>query len=244
MIIASAQIKVLDGDIDRNLQEHYRMIELASEHKVELIVFPEMSITAYVRDRADELAFEANDSRLDELQKLAREKKMIVVAGAPIRMNGNLYIGSFVLSPDRPMAIYTKQFLHPGEDVYFSSSFDYDPQIQLNGEQISLAICADIDHPEHAEKAASGGSSFYMPSIFFSENGIAEAHRLLSRYARENSMQVLMSNFCGECWNTRSGGGSAFWNSKGQLIGSLNHTDPGLLIVEKNDSDWFVNLLD
>ena len=243
MIIASAQTKAFDGDIERNLQEHYRLIDRASEHKVDLIIFPEMSITAYVRDRAEELAFVENDRRLNELQNLAKKKKMIIVAGAPIRVNSDLFIGSFVISPNQPIAIYTKQFLHPGEEVYFNSSFEYDPGLQLNGEQFSLAICADIDHPEHPEKAASSGSSFYLPGIFFSENGIAEAHRMLSRYARENSMNVLMANFCGECWGIMSGGESAFWNSKGQMVGSLNRTDEGLLIVEDNNGDWIAKVV-
>jgi predicted amidohydrolase len=47
MILASAQTKPNQGDIQSNLIDHYNLIELASKNNVELIVFPEMSITGY-----------------------------------------------------------------------------------------------------------------------------------------------------------------------------------------------------
>lgn len=43
MKIASAQIKCTVGEIQQNLDEHYRAVEDAIEEGVELIVFPEYS---------------------------------------------------------------------------------------------------------------------------------------------------------------------------------------------------------
>jgi predicted amidohydrolase len=238
MILASAQTNPDQKDIFSNLKDHYQLIKIAADNGVQLIVFPEMSITGYIREGANECSFSASDIRLEILQKLAVDNKMIIVAGAPLKIGPRLFIGSLILSPDGSTSFYTKQYLHPGEEVYFQSSMIYDPVVEIENEKISLAICADIDNPLHTECAFQKHSSFYMPSIFFSKNGIPEAHTILSEYSKKYSLNILMSNFCGRSWNTVAGGRSAFWNSEGVLISSLDDTNPGLLIVEKVGDFW------
>src|SRR5512145_2844357 len=115
MILASAQTRPKRGNIPENLEDHYRLIEIASDKGAELIVFPEMSITGYEREMADFLAFSGNDNRLDKLTRLAVDNKIIVIAGAPVIINSDLFIGEFIMLPDSSIKIYTKQFLHPGE---------------------------------------------------------------------------------------------------------------------------------
>jgi predicted amidohydrolase len=238
MILASAQTKPKRGDIESNLIDHYNLIELASEHQVDLIVFPEMSMTGYERDKALGLAFAENDSRLEVLRQLSVDKQMIIVSGAPILIGNYLYIGAFILKPDASISIYTKQFLHSGEEKFFKSTFEYNPRIELNKELISLSICADIDHPSHAERANRNGATIYIASLFFTPSGIPNAYKTLSDYASRHKMNILMSNFCGQSWGLDSGGQSGFWDSNGKLIVNLNDTDSGLLIVENVNNSW------
>jgi predicted amidohydrolase len=131
MILASAQTKPKRGDIEYNLKDHYRLIEKASDQGTDLIVFPEMSITGYEREDAYKFTFSENDSRLDNLRKMAHDKKIIIVAGAPIIIDLDLFIGSFILYPNGSISIYTKQFLHLGEEEFFKSSFEYNPIIEF-----------------------------------------------------------------------------------------------------------------
>lgn len=238
MILASAQIKPKQGDIVSNLIDHYRMIDLASKNHADLIVFPEMSITGYEREKAKNLAFTETDSRLDRLRQLSVDTKMILIAGAPIQINEKLYIGAFILKPDHSISIYTKQYLHTGEEEFFDSSFDFNPLITLNNEQISVAICADIVNPKHADNADKNGSTLYIASIFFTSNGIVDAHKTLSDYSKRYRMNVLMSNYCGQSWGLDSGGQSAFWNNNGDLITNLDKSHSGLLIVENINNQW------
>jgi len=238
MILASAQTNPKRGDIESNLIDHYKLIDLASKNQVDLIVFPEISITGYEREKARDLAFTETDSRLNKLRQLSIDKKMILIAGAPILISNVLYIGTFILKPDNSISIYTKQFLHSGEEEFFNSSFDNNPYIKLNNEQISIAICADIDYPLHAENASINDVTIYIASIFFTPNGIPCANKTLSEYANRYRMNVLMSNYCGQSWRLDSGGQSGFWNKNGKLIANLNDTDSGLLIVESVDNTW------
>ncbi|MFH6961880.1 carbon-nitrogen hydrolase family protein [Flavobacterium plurextorum] len=238
MILAAAQTKPTRGNIETNLLDHYSLIELAVQNKAQLIAFPEMSITGYERENAKELAFKKEDSRLNHLKKIAFENNITIIAGAPIEIESKLFIGEFVISPDNSVSIYTKQFLHEGEDEFFQPSFDYNPMLEIEKQKISFAICADIDNPLHPENAKKKETDIYIASIFFSPNGIPNAYRDLQNYAEKHKMNVLMSNFSGESWGSPSAGQSAFWNSKGELVGQMNESDSGLLIVEKQNDNW------
>lgn len=238
MIVAAAQTKPIRGNIDANLLDHYRLIELAGKNGVQLISFPELSITGYERENAHKLAFKKDDFRLEHLKKLAVQNNIIIVAGAPIQIDSELFIGEFIIAPDNSVSIYTKQFLHEGEDEFFDSSFHYNPMFEIENQKISFAICADIDNPLHPENACKRKTDIYIASIFFSPNGIPNAYRDLQNYAQKYKMNVLMSNFSGESWGYPSGGKSAFWNSKGELIGQFNDSDSGLLLVENQNDNW------
>ena len=238
MVLASVQTKPRQKDIAGNLDDHYRSVKIAADSGADLIVFPEMSITGYERENALKLSFIEEDSRLDKLRILSADTRSIIIAGAPVKTDSGLYIGSFVVKPDNTISIYIKQFLHEGEDKYFKSSFDYNPLIETDNERISLAICADIDHRAHPENARIADSSIYIASLFWSLKGIYEAHNLLGNYAKEFSMNILMSNYCGKVWGIDAGGRSAFWNSDGNLITTLDDKNTGILMVMKNGDNW------
>jgi predicted amidohydrolase len=238
MILAAAQTIPKQGNIEYNLEEHYKFIELAAKNNADLITFPEMSITSYLREHAASLSFSPDDKRLEHLRHLSTIHNIIIIAGAPIKVSNKLFIGSFVIKPNQNIEIYTKQFLHDGEELFFQPSFDYNPQISLQNEKISLAICADIDHASHPENAAKQKNTLYLPSIFFSKTGIADAYSKLGGYAKLHSMSVLMSNFGGAVWGIEAAGKSAFWNGKGELVTSLNHDKAGLLLVKLDKGKW------
>lgn len=243
MILAAAQTKPKRGDIDSNLLDHYRLINLAAVHGAQLIVFPELSITGYEREDAAQLAFTENDARLNHLKKLATENEITIIAGAPIRKESVLFLGEFCIAPNDTVSIYTKQFLHTGEEVYYQPSFDYNPMLEIENERISCAICADIDHLEHPKNARKNNTSTYIASIFFSPNGIPQAHQSLQNYASQYQMNVLMANFGGDSYDSPSGGRSAFWNNKGELIAQMEDSGSGLLLIEKRDSNWISKTL-
>ena len=243
MILAAAQTKPKRGDIDANLLDHYRLVKLAAINKANLIVFPELSITGYERENAKQLAFSPNDFRINHLRKLAVDNQIIIIAGAPILIKSELFLGEFIIFPDNTISIYTKQFLHRGEELFYKSSFDYNPILEIEKERISLAICADIDNPQHSENAKKNNTSIYIASIFFSPNGIPEAYQHLQSYATNQGMSVLMSNFGGESYGNPSGGQSAYWNNKGKLIAQMRDSDSGLLLIEQNGNDWTGKIL-
>jgi predicted amidohydrolase len=121
MKIAAAQTVPADDNVSINIDAHLRLCAIAAAEGVDLVLFPEMSLTGYQREAAGSLAFVAHDSRLGRLREMAVRHTMIIVAGAPILVGAELFIGFFVLQPDRREQIYTKQFLHSGEESAFAA---------------------------------------------------------------------------------------------------------------------------
>ncbi len=239
MKIASAQIRPVAQNTEANISNHLRVIEEAAEQGVSFILFPEMSLTGYELELAAELAFEVTDQRLDIFAEKAKTYNMVIAAGAPVRIDGELYIGSFIFLPDGTMKVYTKQYLHVGEERFFVSGLDRHVEVEWNNEKIAFAICADIVNPLHAEAASKTGTTLYAASIFYSTpTGIVEAYEQLSRYAREYGMQVLMANFTGVSYNLEARGISAFWNKEGKLVKQLNEKEEGLLVVSTGGSEY------
>lgn len=238
MILAAAQTKPQRGEIEYNLEQHYNLCNKARDLNVELIVFPELSISGYEREDAYKYFFTPDDARLLTLKKISISGKMIIIAGAPIKIQTDLYIGSFIFSPEGKTSIYTKQYLHTGEDLYYKSSFDNDPQLIVKNNRVSFGICADVENVKHIRQARNKSSNLYIPSIFYTSESITKLHEKLSDYSKEYNMNILMSNFCGESYNLKAGGKSAFWNIRGKKISELNEEEPGILIIEGEGNEW------
>jgi predicted amidohydrolase len=232
MIIAAAQTKPKAQNTEANIHDHLRLIDVAAQNKSQLIVFPEMSLTGYERELAEGLSFSEDDQRLNVFKHRSALHQMLIIVGAPVKINAKLYIGAFIFSPDGSTAVYTKRFLHTGEEQFFEPGFDLNPLINFENEKISIAICADITNPLHAENAGKRNSTLYAAGIFYTPKSIAQSHELLSSYAKKYSMNVLMANYSGPSYNFDGAGQSAFWNNKGELVSKLESDAEDLLIAE------------
>lgn len=238
MIIAAAQTSPHLSHVSNNIEDHVKLTKLAALNGAELILFPEMSLSSYEREKAKELTFSDRDERLTALINIASEKNITIVVGAPIKIKEDLHIGCFIIKPNGTFDIYTKQNLHGGENDYFKPSFDHNPLIEINNERISVAICADINHEQHIDNAKQKKSTLYLAGIFFGNSEMDRAHDLLSNHAKKYNINVLMSNFVGNVWDMQGGGKSAFWNSNGHLIGELDNDDSGIILFKKENNNW------
>lgn len=232
MKIASAQIKVSDTNLGLNIAKHLVYIEQAIDAGVKLIVFPEMSITGYVREKAKELALTINDTKMDVFKEKAKAGEIIIAIGAPVAVDNQLCIGTFIFLPTGKTLLYTKQFLHQGEEDYFSPNSDYNPVIEIDSHKLSFAICSDINNPIHAFNASATNTSLYVASIFFTPKGIDEAYTILNEYAKKYSLNIVMSNFTGTSYSYSAAGRSAIWRKNGDLVGYCEDNDECLLIAD------------
>ena len=240
MIFAAAQFEPSDN-VSENIMLHERYAEKAAELNAGIIIFPEMSLTGYQKEKAAELSFVSSDERLNVLREISIIENIIIAAGAPLNISNSLYIGIIIFMPDGSERIYTKQYLHTGEDEYFENSFKYNQVIEIE-KRISFAVCADIEEKKHLLKASLAVTDIYCAEIFYTGSAIDHAHEILSSYAKEYEMCVMMSNFCGTSYKLHAGGRSAFWNRKGELIAQMNSSNSGLLIIEERSGNYSGNI--
>lgn len=237
LTIALAQSASERGNIEENVSRHQRLIALAVKSHARVIAFPELSLTGYEPDLAANLAFTLVDERLYPLKALAAKHRMVILVGAPYKGELGLHIGTFLLFPDGSVSLYTKRYLHPGEEKFFVSGAE-NPFIQIGREKIAIAVCADLANPQHAEDAAKAGCTLYLVSAFISPGGYETDANILKGYAQKHHMEVLLSNYSGTSGGIESAGRSAGWLSNGDLIAEYRGNGEGLLIVSKENELW------
>jgi predicted amidohydrolase len=248
--LAAAQTIPKRGDVETNLEGHIRLIHAAAEGQARVLVFPELSLTGYELDLAAELAFSESDSRLTPLIELASSYTMTLIVGAPVRLGPRLHIGAFILSPDRSVALYTKQRLGafpldanpdgmvpPAEATVFQPG-NRNPLLRFDGNMAAVAVCADIRRPSHPKEAADRGARNYLASMFVIPADLAQDTAILKEYAVMHSMTVVFANFGGPTGGLPSGGSSAIISEKGELLAQLPATGAGIAIAIEDETGW------
>ncbi|MGE8352546.1 MAG: carbon-nitrogen hydrolase family protein [Pseudomonas protegens] len=241
LTLAAVQSVSIAGDLPANLARHQHLMGLAAQQGVQLLVFPELSLTGYEPQLAAELALAPDSPQLQPLRDLARELKLTTVVGMPIRLNvdGPVLIGALMLGADGSLAVYSKQHLHPGEERAFAPGSGGAP-LQLGNEILALAVCADFCHASHVQAAVDAGAGIYAAGVLISEGGYAVDSALLQGYARDHGILVLMANHGGPSGGWSCAGRSAIWGAQGQLLGAVEGVGEALLIARRDGRQWRV----
>lgn len=238
-VFAAAQSISIAGDVRANLACHQRFMQAAAEQGVELLVFPELSLTGYERGLAADLAILPDDAVLQPLRDLARELGLTTVVGMPIRLSagGPVLIGALVLGADGALGVYSKQHLHPGEEIAFAPG-QGGSMLAMGQDCVALAVCADFSHASHAAAAAGWGATLYAAGVLITEGGYVPDTTLLQGYATQHAMTVLMANHGGVTGGWESAGRSAIWGPDGALLAAAPGTGELLVIARRDANGW------
>jgi predicted amidohydrolase len=239
MRLAAAQSISVPGDVPANVLIHLQFIAAAQEAGVDLLVFPELSLSGYELPLLADCLVQPDDAGLAPIREQVRASGMIVVVGAPVTTaGGKPAIGAISFFPDGGYSIYRKQYLHPNEETFATSGAVGCRRHAIGGESFALGICADTNHQQHAEAAAASGASLYLTSVLFSVTAYAEDAGKLRRYAQQFDMGVLMANHGGRSGAYQSAGRSAFWAPGGEPVVAAPGTGNTLVIASKGASGW------
>jgi len=237
-VIAAAQVASVRGDIDANVATHAAAIEAAASHGVTVLVFPELSLTGYEPDLAEELAITATDSRLAPLQGLARRHDLDVIVGAPLlNGTGKPTLGAILFTPDGATRCYSKMHLGSRERTSFSAGGE-PLAFTSRGRTIGIAICADASQPSHPQAYADSGSSIYAAGVFLNAEWYLTDMPRLAAYAARYRMLVVMANHAASAGTHRSVGRSAAWTPDGTLLVQADGAESCLVIAASGREGW------
>ena len=147
--VAAATPVVHTADPVANADEHLALIEQAAGQGVDLLVFPELSLSAYA---IDDLVMQG--ALLDEVERqLARlveataEAGLVAVVGAPLRRDDRLYNCGVVLGNGRILGVTPKTYLPNYREYYekrwFSAGGDVsseDGDLVVAGEPVPFGV--------------------------------------------------------------------------------------------------------
>jgi predicted amidohydrolase len=248
--LGAAQTIPIRGNVDANLERHVRLVHAAAKEQARVLVFPELSLTGYELDLAGDLAFTENDPRLAPLLEVASFCSMTLVVGAPVRLASRLYIGAFIVSPDRSIGLYTKQRLGafsasarvdgivpPAEATVFHPG-DRNPLVLVDGHTAAVAVCADTGRRSHPQAAADRGAKTYLASMFVIPSEFERETTSLGAYASQHSMAIVLANYGGPSGGLASGGRSGIWSENGERLVQLDSIGAGVAVAIEGHAGW------
>ncbi len=229
MKIAVAQIQAERGNIQANIKKHLEIIQLAITKDVDLIVFPELSLTGYEPKMAKELALQTNDARLAVFQEKSDIHNLTICIGAPLKEEENVQIGLIIFQPNAARKSYAKQILHEDELPYFEPGIK-EIIIHLNDLKIVPAICYESTQTMHVKKAIASNADYYLVSVAKDHDGMERADQWFSKIAHETNLCILVANSIGPCEDFMSIGASSVWHSKNNSTPKMASNLEGFLV--------------
>jgi NAD+ synthase (glutamine-hydrolysing) len=223
MNIVMAQINTLVGDIKGNTQRILDVCVDQSALGVDLVVFPELTLTGYppedllLRQHTTELTAGA-------LERLCKDlpDDLAVVVGYPRRQGGLLFNSAGVLYNGAILAEYDKQCL-PNYQVfdekrYFEAGADT-CVVTIKGLPVGLTICEDIWHPHPAANAAAAGAQLLinLNASPFHRGKQSERTAQVSALARTHQLPILYVNQVGGQDELVFDGGSFVVDARGDV---------------------------
>lgn len=118
--VAAATPVVHTGDPVANADEHITLIKQAGEQGVDLIVFPELSLTGYAIDDLlmQSALLDEVERQLTRLCDVTHDTRVTAVVGAPVRAADALYNGAVVIAGGRICGVTPKTYLPNYREYY------------------------------------------------------------------------------------------------------------------------------
>ncbi len=203
MRILMVQMNPLVGDIPANTENLIAAAKQGiEEHAAELIIFPELVLTAYPPE--DLLLRPSLDQRIENALKAIQEAMIpaYLVVGYPGRVEGKLYNMLAVIYEGTVLTTYRKQCL-PNYQVfdekrYFEAGHET-CLLDIDGIPVTFTICEDIWEAGPMRQAAEAGAKL-MVNINgspFHINKVRARQEVVKQRITETAMPVIYVNQVG-----------------------------------------------
>ena len=164
--VAAAVPHVRIADCDYNTGRMEALAEEAARRGVEIVAFPELSVTAYTCGDLvlQPTLLDAADEALERLVRATRKLPLTLIAGAPLRHGSTLYNCAVVFTQGKVLGVVPKTYIPNYGEFYenrwFASGagisdehivvagheadFGADLTFEVNGAEFGIEICEDL----------------------------------------------------------------------------------------------------
>ena len=247
MRIALVQMRCEKGDTIGNLERIGHEIVAASERRVEIVAFPEMSITGYIDPSLwPEAVLDLDSDPVRKFIAMTDLRFVTAVAGIVERNpNGKPFITQIVANSGQLIGVYRKNTVVDEEADWFSPG-DGVPVFEHDGVPFGIAICADIDDSAVFEACAAQGARVVLECAAPGLYGEQEARNWrtgfdwwrekcadqLGGYAREHRIHIAVVTQAGRTVDEDFPGGGYLFGPDGATLAATVDWSEGVLDVE------------
>ncbi len=161
LTVGLAQIDCRLGVVEANLERHLEWIAQARERQVDLLLFPELSLTGYrLLHLTSRVAIRLEESDVIERIRDASDGVSVVVGLVEEGREGVLYNSAVLIDRSGIRQVHRKLYL-PTYGIFQEGRFfgagDRLDLAPIDGEALGVLICEDLWHPHLARRLALGG---------------------------------------------------------------------------------------
>jgi predicted amidohydrolase len=224
--VATVQMKPALGEPEDNLVKMSDFVsKIASQQKVDLIVFPELVTSGYeLGVRFTELAQRVPGPTVNLMAQRAAEFGVYIAFGLATKekVESVLFNSAVLVGPDGEMlGSYNKVHLRGEERMAFREGFRL-PVIETEIGQIGLVLGWDLAFPEVARCLALDGAELVCVLANWEKAQIEEWRTYVRSRAFENGLYVAAANRVGEDVTLNFGGESMIVGPRGKVFASLS----------------------
>jgi NAD+ synthase (glutamine-hydrolysing) len=240
--IALAQLNVVVGDLDGNVERIVAAVGEARRAGADLVVLPELAVTGYPpEDLLLRPSFvRAARAAVDEVARACTDT--IALVGAPA-FDRDLANAAFVCADGAVQGVYRKHFLPNygvfDEHRYFAAGRGL-LLLEVGGVLVGPTICEDVwqPGPPATDLALSGATLLVNLSASPFHVGKAEdREEMLVTRARDNAAYVAFCNLVGGQDELVFDGHSVVLDDEGEVIARAPGFEEALLVVDVDPSE-------
>jgi predicted amidohydrolase len=235
------------GAIDDNLAAIQSYLQAGASRNVDIMCFPEMSISGYANPQTTPQAILHLDGpEVARVLTMTEDIPVTAIAGL-IEANpgGKPFITQIVAHAGKLLSIYRKKTIADDEEDWFAPGTTVQ-LVQHPKVPFGVSICADINSPEiFAELARLGAHIIFQaaaPGLYGSQetrnwrSGYewwqGECHQKLGRYAREQGIFIAVATQAGRTIDEDFPGGGYVFAPDGTCLFSTTDWSEGVLYAE------------
>lgn len=226
----------LSTDVAQNTEKILGFMKQASERGIDLLCFPECSLTGYITNH-NKIRMDDIRKGISDIQRSVDKHEISAIVGTSWQANSNnknvdgddadnnkkiIYNSAVVIRPHSRIKLYFKNDLTDYDKNYFSKG-NSTITFKIKDIKCSVLICHDQNNPLLAAKYRNSiDILFYLSSHYYTKSEAVRKERKNKAFpivrAIENRIYVAKADAVGEQSGLVNFGGSMVVNPEGEVI--------------------------